>query len=170
MGAALGLHQPCCMHQHATGMSSQTRKQLSLINLVMHACAYRGKRSGVYGAFLLAVYDAEGEEYQTISKIGTGFSEEQLKAFSEELAALKIGGPKPYYRCRGLLLSSAPSFTEGHNEDTGLHAGQAVHAASRHVALGCKSLARPDGVSRGSCWGGLSDPHGAAAFARDVCS
>jgi DNA ligase-1 len=55
----------------------------------------------VYGAFLLAVYDGEGEEYQTISKIGTGFS--------EELESLKIPGPKPYYRrassmrreCRG---------------------------------------------------------------------
>ena len=45
------------------------------------------------------MYDGDGEEYQTISKIGTGFSEEQLKAFSEELAGLRIGGPKPYYRC-----------------------------------------------------------------------
>lgn len=58
----------------------------------------RGKRSGVFGAFLLAVHTGDGEEFQTISKIGTGFSEEQLRAFSEQLRGLTIPAPKPYYR------------------------------------------------------------------------
>ena len=31
---------------------------------------------GVFGAYLLSVYDPETESYQTISKLGTGFSEE----------------------------------------------------------------------------------------------
>lgn len=31
---------------------------------------------GVFGAYLLSVYDPETETYQTISKLGTGFSEE----------------------------------------------------------------------------------------------
>jgi DNA ligase-1 len=65
----------------------------------------RGKRSGVYGAFLLAIYNPDSEEFQTISKIGTGFSEEQLKQFSEELNGFTIPSPKPYYRfSRQLLL------------------------------------------------------------------
>jgi DNA ligase-1 len=57
----------------------------------------RGKRRGVYGAYLLAVWDDETEEFQTISKIGTGFSEEALEALSTGLAPYVIAGPRPYY-------------------------------------------------------------------------
>lgn len=33
---------------------------------------------GIFGSFLLGVYDDESEEYQTICNIGTGFSDEDL--------------------------------------------------------------------------------------------
>ncbi|EKM61067.1 uncharacterized protein PHACADRAFT_204217 [Phanerochaete carnosa HHB-10118-sp] len=64
----------------------------------------KGKRTNVYGAFLLACYDADGEQYQTICKIGTGFSDEALQQHHELLKPLeltkprgdiKVGGAKP---------------------------------------------------------------------------
>ncbi|KAJ7293561.1 ATP-dependent DNA ligase [Mycena rebaudengoi] len=64
----------------------------------------KGKRTNVYGAFLLACYDSDSEEFQTICKIGTGFSEEVLQSHFDVLHPLeltkvrgdvKVGGAKP---------------------------------------------------------------------------
>ncbi len=53
--------------------------------------------AGVFGAYLLAVYDPEAEVYQTISKLGTGFSEEQLKELADSLRPHIIPQPRAYY-------------------------------------------------------------------------
>jgi DNA ligase 1 len=64
----------------------------------------KGKRTSVYGAFLLACYDPDSEKFQTVCKLGTGFSEEALKSNMETLKELEMskcrsdidgGGAKP---------------------------------------------------------------------------
>ncbi|KAJ2468843.1 ATP-dependent DNA ligase Cdc17 [Coemansia sp. RSA 2322] len=69
----------------------------SLDLVVIGAYFGKGKRVGAYGAYLLACYDPDREEYQTICKIGTGFSDADLEAHKTKLDESKIAAPKPYY-------------------------------------------------------------------------
>ena len=70
----------------------------SLDLVVIGAYYGRGKRTSVYGAFLLACYNSDDETYQAICKIGTGFSDEALQSHYAELSALACGEkPRPYY-------------------------------------------------------------------------
>ena len=45
----------------------------------------RGKRAGTYGALLLAAYNKETDTFETVTKLGTGFTDEDLKKLPELL-------------------------------------------------------------------------------------
>ncbi|HEY4463792.1 MAG TPA: ATP-dependent DNA ligase, partial [Streptosporangiaceae bacterium] len=52
------------------------------------AFAGRGRRAGLYGALLLAAYDADADLFRTVTKCGTGFSDADLAALPARLAPL----------------------------------------------------------------------------------
>jgi len=58
----------------------------------------KGKRTGVYGAYLLACYNPDEESYEAICKIGTGFSDVKLEELTKALQAKAVTGPRGYYK------------------------------------------------------------------------
>jgi len=57
----------------------------------------KGKRAGKYGGFLLGCYEPENEEYQSICKIGTGFTDEDLAKHAAFFKDHVSDKPKAYY-------------------------------------------------------------------------
>lgn len=70
----------------------------SLDLVVIGAWYGKGKRTGYYGAFLLACYDEDTEEFQSVCKLGTGLSDDDLQNHSQMLKHHVADGPKSYYR------------------------------------------------------------------------
>ncbi|KAF5568981.1 DNA ligase 1 [Fusarium phyllophilum] len=69
----------------------------SLDLVVLGAYHGKGKRTSVYGAFLLACYNPNSETYETVCNIGTGFSEQVLEDLHTQLSEITIDRPKPFY-------------------------------------------------------------------------
>ncbi|XP_070774867.1 DNA ligase 1 [Enoplosus armatus] len=65
---------------------------------VIGAYLGKGKRTGTYGGFLLACYDDENEEFQSVCKIGTGFKDEDLEQHYKFLKEHILPKPRAYYR------------------------------------------------------------------------
>jgi len=55
----------------------------------------RGKRAGTYGALLLAAYNPENDTFETVTKCGTGFTDEDLAKLPKMLAKHKIDHKHP---------------------------------------------------------------------------
>lgn len=69
----------------------------SLDLVVLGAYYGKGKRTSVFGAFLLACYNATRETYESVCNIGTGFSEVVLDELHTELSQHVIDRAKPFY-------------------------------------------------------------------------
>ncbi|KAK0145671.1 DNA ligase 1 [Merluccius polli] len=65
---------------------------------VIGAYIGKGKRTGTYGGFLLACYDDDNEEFQSVCKIGTGFKDEDLEQHYKFLKEHILPKPRAYYR------------------------------------------------------------------------
>jgi DNA ligase 1 len=64
--------------------SSELTDTIDLV--IVGAFHGRGRRTGVYGAYLLAAYDSKKGTYPSVTKIGTGFSDADLERFPKLLA------------------------------------------------------------------------------------
>lgn len=58
--------------------------------VVVGAFHGRGKRAGTYGALLLAAYDPEEDVFETVTKCGTGFTDEDLKKLPKMMEKYRI--------------------------------------------------------------------------------
>jgi DNA ligase 1 len=60
--------------------------------VVVGAFAGRGRRTGRYGAVLLAAYDAGADVFRAVTKCGAGFTDADLAALSEKLKPFEAPG------------------------------------------------------------------------------
>lgn len=58
--------------------------------VIVGAFMGRGRRSGNYGALLVAVYDREKDMFTTVSKVGSGFTDQELADIPKMLGGYKL--------------------------------------------------------------------------------
>lgn len=64
----------------------------------------KGKRTGTYGSFLLACYDADSECYETVSMTGAGLKDDDLKNFYNVLSQCVLEKPLESYKVGDISL------------------------------------------------------------------
>jgi DNA ligase-1 len=69
--------------------------------VVVGAFHGRGKRAGTYGALLLATYNKKGDVFETVTKLGTGFTDKDLTELPELLRKHEI--PRKHSRVQSML-------------------------------------------------------------------
>ena len=114
-----------------------------------------GKRTNVHGVWLLACYDADAEEYQTMCKIETGFSDEARQAQHDTVKSrgnVNVGGAK-------LVVLVEPKVVRE------VRTARRYSAAQTMVRVPCRSFSSVRGFLRGRA-GGLARFNGYARSKR----
>ncbi|WP_456403148.1 ATP-dependent DNA ligase [Persephonella sp.] len=66
------------------------------LDLVVIGAFYgRGSRAGTFGSLLMACYDPETDQFKTVCKVGTGFTEDDFKKIEEILKDKKLDKKHP---------------------------------------------------------------------------
>ena len=58
--------------------------------VILGAYSGRGRRSGTYGAVLCAAYNFDDDTFQTVCKLGTGFSDDELEKMPQKLLDARV--------------------------------------------------------------------------------
>jgi len=67
--------------------------------VVIGALWGKGKRANVYGAFLVAVYNEENEKFEYLTRVASGFGDDDLELFMKLLEPYKINNQPPNVIC-----------------------------------------------------------------------
>jgi len=70
----------------------------SLDLVVIGANMGQGKRSGVYGSFLLASCETDKCEYQSVCKLGTGFTDDFLSSIKTKLDSCRVNSKPSHFK------------------------------------------------------------------------
>jgi len=75
---------------------SYQSKMVEPVDLVIVGAFYgKGRRKGTYGALLTAVYNPETDTFETICKVGSGFTDDMLERLPKMLEKFKIQHKSP---------------------------------------------------------------------------
>ncbi len=69
--------------------------------VVVGAIHGRGKRAGAYGALLMATYNKKSDTFETVTKLGTGFTDKDLAQLPEMLRKYEV--PRKHSRVQSTL-------------------------------------------------------------------
>ncbi len=69
---------------------------LETLDLVVVGALYgKGKRTGSFGSYLLAAFDQDSEKYKTITKCGSGYTDEDLEDLTKIFRKIQVKKPHP---------------------------------------------------------------------------
>ena len=77
------------------------KEMVDTFDLVIVGAYYgRGRRSGVYGALLCAAYNQKKDSFETVCKVGTGFTDKLLEELPKKLKKYEMNAKPARINCK----------------------------------------------------------------------